>query len=153
MDAKGKRRRSLGPLPETDLPCLTFGLRGFKIDVDVQDLEAQLTGPEFTGDIEAVAKATLAYLGRGKPARERLRELRTETDAAELAVQEAVESDVLAGLTYRQIQAKRGVTTNLIASIRKRLQAAGRLTLDASGARALHAREGEGAGVDPGSAA
>lgn len=139
----------VGVIPESDLPYLTFGLRGFRIDVDVQELEAQFTGPEFAGDVEAVARATLAYLGRGKPAYERLRELKAETNAAEVAIQEVVEADVLAGLTYRQIQAKRGVTTNLIASVRKRLQAAGRLTLDASGARSPRAGEESGTSTLP----
>ena len=52
----------VGVIPESDLPYLTFGLRGFRIDVDVQDLEGQFTGPEFAGDVEAVARTTLAYL-------------------------------------------------------------------------------------------
>jgi len=45
MDPRGKRRGFLGPFPETDLPYLTLGLRGFSLDMDVQELEGRFVGP------------------------------------------------------------------------------------------------------------
>jgi hypothetical protein len=52
----------VGTWPESDLPYLTFGLRGFRIDIDVGKLEGRFIGPKFAGDVRAVAEETLRYL-------------------------------------------------------------------------------------------
>ena len=136
-------------VPESDLPYLTFGLRGFKIDVDVQELEAQFTGPEFAGDVEAVAKATLKYLDRGPSAAQQLKAMRTAEAEGELVWLRLIEGDLKAGKTYRKIQEERHVSSHTIARVAKRLRLDGCFPLPASGAREPRTREGSGTSTRP----
>jgi hypothetical protein len=138
----------VGTYPESDLPFLTFGLRGFRLDVDVQELESRFTGSRFAGDVTAVAETTLGYLteegARKKRRQETLqkeREYRASRAEGRVIVEERIASDLLAGRTYREILARYRVSPAFVADVRKRLIAEGRFALSASGARAPRARE------------
>ncbi len=66
-------------VPPTILPYLVYGLRGFDIDVDVQDMERHLSG-----SVQAVAGQVLDYLDRQrKVAARREERLAEEEQAAE----------------------------------------------------------------------
>lgn len=159
----------VGVIPESDLPFLTFGLRGFKIDVDVQELEAQFIGPQFAGDVEAVARTTLEYLGR--PARvtpEQVRETQAQRREQDLAAAEGrrlrerlIADDLVAGMKPADVMRKWGTSGRLIRRIRDALLLDSKGQSSTPAARELHARErsatstrpdeNEGVCVDPGS--
>ena len=123
MDPKGGRRGFVGTFPETDLPYLTLGLRGFSLDVDVQELETRFVGPQFAGDAQAVARETLAFLNERKSAptyREALARRRAAwaaTHVGALARDEAILADADAGLTYREIQRKHHTSSKHISDL------------------------------------
>ncbi len=136
-------------VPESDLPFLTFGLRGFKLDVDVQALEAEFTGPQFAGDVEAVARTTLEFLARpptttGEQVRAAKAELRDrEVSAAEgrKLRERLMAEDLEGGMPPGQVARKWRVSGATVRRVMDSL-----LLGDVTGdrrrtARALHARE------------
>lgn len=146
-------------VPRSALPHLTYGLRGFKLDVDVEDLQSLFSGPGFRADRRAVAETTLRFLREAatRPSPEqaravfrKLRALQVANAEGAIREQELVEQDLLAGRTRREIVTRRGATTNLISAIRKRLVAEGRLTVDGTSARSP--RAGDGAKEPPAAA-
>jgi len=106
----------VGTYPESDLPFLTFGLRGFRIDVDVQELESRFTGPKFAGDVTAVARATLQFLKetRDRPSyRDALaqrKEILALAHGSNTEKDWAIARDLAAGLSWRQAAEKHHVS-------------------------------------------
>ncbi len=128
----------VGTYPESDLPYLTFGLRGFRIDVDVQELESGFVGPQFAGDVTAVAQATLDYLEQSRP---------TPTPAqdrkSKASVDALIADDLRKGASFEEIRRKWKVGPNRIARLRARVIAESSSQLPTTGARAPRAREGD----------
>jgi hypothetical protein len=127
----------VGTYPESDLPYLTLGLRGFRLDVDVQDLESRFVGPQFAGDVMAVAQTTIAYLEEKRKLEETQDQAELALGAGETAKDAVIAGDLRLGLGTREIAEKHHVNFGRIARVRARY------LLPATDARAPRAREGD----------
>lgn len=131
----------VGTYPESDLPFLTFGLRGFRLDVDVQELESRFTGPRFAGDVTAVAETTLEYLRTRTEAAKTGESAGRAVGLSQAVKDRAVAADIQLGLTAREILRKHHINPNRLARVRALLEA-GLIDCDSvTGARALRAPE------------
>ena len=105
----------VGTYPESDLPFLTFGLRGFRLDVDVGELESRFTGPRFAGDVTAVAETTLEFLEstRSRPsyrdALARRKELLALAHGSNVEKDWAMARDLASGMSWRKVARKHHV--------------------------------------------
>ncbi len=142
-DLENPDRGWVGTYPESDLPFLTFGLRGFRLDVDVGQLESRFTGPRFAGDVTAVAQTTLEYLEGTRTVKETEERANLEAGAGQAAKDLAIASDLRAGLSARDIASKRHVNFGRIGRVRGLVDAGLLPLLPATDARARRAREGD----------
>ena len=140
-------------VPEADLPYLTFGLRGFRIDVDVQELEALFTGPKFAGVVTAVAKTTLWYLQKtqGRPsyreALARRKEILALANQSNVEKDWAIARDLAAGMTWKQVTENHHVSRERVsraAALIPHLPKEPGTGYGGTGARDPRAREGGG---------
>lgn len=131
----------VGTYPESELPFLTFGLRGFRLDVDVGELESRFTGPRFAGDVTAVAETTLEYLEGKRTVKETEEQANLEAGAGQAAKDLAVAADLRAGVSVREIATKRHVNFGRIGRVRGLVDAGMLSLLPATDARARRARE------------
>ena len=144
-------------VPRSVLPHLTYGLRGFSLDTDVQALQERFVGSKFRGDRRAVADATLAFLeeqaeeraqlGEALTAREEydsaLRERRkglAEGHAALVERDRAIMLEIEAGTSRRDIVRKYHTGAALVSKLTARL-AALRSQVPGTGASAPRVRE------------